>query len=478
MVHYLVGVIQDLRFIDMIDIGIIAALIYIGLVWFKKARARFILIGIIIFGSIYVLARFLGLYLTTLVFQGFFAIFLIMLVVIFQEDLRHFFERIGVWGINRGRWFKISFIQDVDILISALANLAHKQIGALIVIRGKEPLDRHLEAGLHLDGLLSQVLLESIFEPHTPGHDGAIIVDRGRVTLFGCHLPLSSNVNEIGHLGTRHAAALGLAERTDALCIALSQERGTVSVAEKGRMKQLNNFTELHSVLEDFYQRIYPMKRSTPFVDFLKGHSIEKITAVFIACGIWLAFGHRPEIIRRDFLIPIEYRNLAPNCIIEEPKSKEITITLSGSERIFNLFKQKDLKLSLDMSGVQEGENSFVLTKDLIQYPTGLSLVNIEPDEIRLKVSKMIPRSIPIKVKTSGRPPSKISIREIKVEPKEVSVIVPSNQGRVVITTEPIDLKSITGTTTVSSKLIIPPGIRFPDGNPPEIKVSIEVQEK
>jgi uncharacterized protein (TIGR00159 family) len=478
MVNYIVGIFQDIRFTDILDIGIIAAFLYMGLVWLKKARARFILIGIIIFGSIYVVARFLGLYLTTMVFQGFFAIFLIMIVVIFQEDLRHFFERLGVWGITRGRWLKISFIQDVDILSSALANLSRKQIGALIVIRGKEPLDRHLEAGLHLDGLLSQILLESIFEPHTPGHDGAIIIDRGRVTMFGCHLPLSSNVNEIGHLGTRHAAALGLTERTDALCIVLSQEQGIVSVAERGSIKQLSGFTELHSVLEDFYHRIFPVKKRTPFVDFLKGHSIEKITAVFIACGIWLAFGHRPEIIRRDFLIPIEYRNLAPDCIIEEPKSKEITITLSGSERIFNLLKPKDLKLSLDMSNVKEGENAFVLTKDLIPYPTGLSMVNIEPDEIRLKVYKMIPRSIPIEVKTNGRPPSRIKIREIKVEPKEVSIIVPSNQGKVAITTEPIDLKSITETITLSPKLIITPGIRFPEGKPPEIKVTIEVEKK
>jgi len=296
--------------------------------------------------------------------------------------------------------------------------------------------------------------------------------------MVGCHLPLSSNVNEIGHLGTRHAAALGLTERTDALCIVLSQEQGIVSVAERGKIKQLSSFTELHSALEEFYQRIYPAKRSTPFVDFLKGHSIEKITAVFIACGIWLAFGHRPEIIRRDFLIPIEYRNLGPDSIIEEPKSKEITITLSGSERIFNLLKPKDLKLSLDMSNIKEGENVFILTKDLIPYPSGLSMVNIEPDEIRLKVYKMIPRSIPIEVKTNGRPPSRIKIREIKVEPKEVSIIVPSNQGKVAITTEPIDLKSITETITLSPKLIIPPGIRFPEGKPPEIKVTIEVEKK
>lgn len=103
MLNYAAEFLQGLRFIDFIDIGIIAIFVYLVLVWLKKARVRFILVGMIILGIIYILARIFGLYLTTMVFQAFFAIFLIMIVVIFQDDFRHFFERIAIWGIARRR---------------------------------------------------------------------------------------------------------------------------------------------------------------------------------------------------------------------------------------------------------------------------------------------------------------------------------------------------------------------------------------
>jgi len=429
---------------------------------------------------IYILARLFGLYLTTLVFQAFFAIFLILIVVIFQDDFRHFFERIAIWGITRGRTRTISSNQHIDILSSGLANLARKKIGALVVVRGQDPLDRYLEAGVALDGLLSQVLLESIFDPNTPTHDGAVILDGMRLATFSCFLPLSTNIQEVGRLGTRHAAALGLAERTDALCIVVSEKQGTISVAEEARINQLNDITELRHILEGFYRRKFPKKEKTLLTDFLAGHFLEKIIAVVLACGLWLAFGHRTEIIRRDFIVPIEYRNLEPKRIIGEPKPKEITITLSGSERTFSLLDQKELKLSLDMSEIRDGENRFYLTKNLIRKPKGLSLVNIAPEEIQLNVYRMITASIPIEIKTEGRLPSGINLKEIKVNSGNISVVVPSiiNREKISITTEPIDLKLITETTTLTPKLILPPDIRFSEDKPPEIKVTVEVEKR
>lgn len=480
MFEYILGFFQNVRFVDMADIGVITVFLYLILVWFKKARVRFILVGMLIIGLIYILARIFELYLTTMIFQAFFAVLLIMIVVIFQDDFRHFFERIAIWGITRKRSHKISFNQDIDIVSSGLANLSRKKIGALVVIRGQDPLERHLEAGIHLDGLLSQVLLESIFDPHTPSHDGAVVIDGIRLTMFGCYLPLSTNIQEVGRLGTRHAAALGLAERTDALCIVVSEEQGTISVAEEGRIKQLSQITELQGILGEFYERRFPKKKKASLVDFLTEHFIEKIIAVVLACGLWLGFGHRIEIIRRDFVVPIEYRNLDADRIIGEPKTKEITITLSGSERTFRLLDPKELKLSLNMSEIKDGENKFYLTKDLIRKPDGLSLVNIEPEELQLKVYKMIPLSIPLQINTFGRSPAGVVIKEIRAEPKNVAVMVPNiiKQEEITIKTESIELKSITETTELIPKLIVAPEIRFPDDKVPEVKVIIEVEKK
>lgn len=480
MFEYILGFFQNVRFVDIVDIGVIAVFLYLILVWFKKARVRFILVGMIIIGPIYILARIFELYLTTIIFQAFFAVLLIMIVVIFQDDFRHFFERIAIWGITRKRSRTIPFSQGIDILNSGLANLSRKKIGVLVVIRGQDPLERHLEAGIHLDGVLSQVLLESIFEPHTPSHDGAVVIDGMRLTMFGCYLPLSTNMQEVGRLGTRHAAALGLAERTDALCIVVSEEQGTISAAEEGRIKQLSQITELQGILEKFYSRRFPKKKKTSLLNFLTGHFIEKIIAVVLACGLWLGFGHRIEIIRRDFVVPIEYRNLEPDRIIGEPKTKEITITLSGSERTFRLLDPKELKLSLNMAEIKDGENKFHLTKELIRRPDGLSLVNIDPEELQLKVYKMVSLSIPVKINTFARLPAGVVLKEIKVEPKNVAIMVPNiiDQEEITISTEPVELKSITETTELIPKLIIAPDIRFPDDKVPEVKVTIEVEKK
>ncbi|MFA5090020.1 MAG: diadenylate cyclase [Candidatus Omnitrophota bacterium] len=479
MLNYVTEFLQGLRFIDFIDIGIISIFVYLILVWLKKARVRFILVGMIILGFIYILARIFGLYLTTMVFQAFFAIFLIMIVVIFQDDFRHFFEQIAIWGITRRRPRVDSQGQGIAMLISGLANLSRKKIGALIVVKGKDPLDRYLEAGINSDALLSQILIESIFEPSSPSHDGAIIVEGTRLAMFGCHLPLSTNIEEVGHLGTRHAAALGLAERTDALCIIISEERSTVSVAAEGKMTQLKDIGELRNILESFYRKKFPVKHKALSTDFLKGHFLEKIIAVVLAFGLWLAFGHRSETIRRDFVVPIEYRNLAQDKIISETKPREVTITLSGSERAFSLLDPKELKLSMDMSKIKEGTDKYYLNKDMVRKPAGFSLLNIEPKEIPLKVYKMISVNIPIQIKTNGRAPSGVTIKEMRVEPQSVSVRIPDMIGRekISITTEPIELKSITETTTLVPKLIIPSEFRFSGDKPPEVKVTIETEK-
>lgn len=472
--------VQYIKFIDFIDIGIIAVFIYLILVWLKNARVRFIFIGMIMLGALYILARLFSLYLTTVALQAFFAFALIMIVIIFQDDLRHFFERIAILGVTRRHRIVAPFMQNIEILSSALANLSRKRMGALIVIKGLDPLDRHLEAGIVVDAVISQILLESIFDRHVPSHDGAVIIDADRITKLGCHLPLSTNIKEIGRLGTRHAAALGITERADALSLVVSEEEGTISVAEEGRFKNLKDIAHLNHTLQDFYNKKFPEKKNAGLKRFLTAHFLEKMLAIIIACSLWVTFGHRTENVRRDFVVPIEYRNLAPDRIINEPKVKEVTVTLSGNEQEFNLLKPRELKISLDMSVIKEGENDITLSKELVRNSYGLSVVNIDPSQISFDTYKLIPLTVPVELKTKGKPHSEVIIRDTRIEPKSVSVMAPSTVSRdkISITTEPIDLTSITETTTITPKIITVPELRFPQDKSPDIKVIIEVEDK
>ncbi|MFH0827869.1 MAG: diadenylate cyclase, partial [Candidatus Omnitrophota bacterium] len=216
---YINDILLKIKPADIIDIVLIAFFIYFMLIGVRRTRVRFIFIGIVFVGLVYIAARMFGLYLTTIALQAFFAVFMVVMVIIFQDELRHLFERLALLGTFRSRATRrnIPFNDCAAVLSSALAVLSRKKIGALLVIKGNEPIERYLEAGKELDALLSQEILEGIFHPLTPTHDGAIIISGERIVKFGCHLPLSTNVKEVGRSGTRHAAGLGLSERTDAL---------------------------------------------------------------------------------------------------------------------------------------------------------------------------------------------------------------------------------------------------------------------
>jgi diadenylate cyclase len=471
---------QNIKFADIADITIIAVFLYSIMVWLKKARARFIFIGMVILGIVFILARFFGLYLTVVALQAFFAVALIMMIIIFQDDLRRLFEKIAILGVRRKRRIGGPVSQNVEIIASALANLSRKNMGALVVVKGSELLDRNLEAGVVLDAVISQVLLESIFDKHTPSHDGAVIIDGDRIVKLGTYLPLSTNIKEVGRLGTRHAAALGIAERTDALALVVSEEDGVISAAEDGGMKHLKDTNQLMNVLQDFYRKKYPEKKGLRLRQFFTEHLLERAIAVIIACTLWVVFAHHTGNVRRDFIVPIEYRNLAANRIVNEPKTKEVTVTLSGTEQKFNLLKPGDLKVSLDMSAIKDGENQITLTNDLVKNYSGLSVVNINPSQITLNSYRLTQLTVPIELKTKGKSPSGIVLKDAKIEPNAISVMVPSTlpKEKVVIATEPIDLSTITETTSIKPTLILPANVRFSEEKPSEIKVVFEVEKK
>jgi len=471
-------ILHSLRIQDLFDITIISILIYGLLIWFKKAASRFVLVGIGLLGAVYILSRFFQLYLTAVVLQAFFAILLVALVVIFQEDLRRFFERLAMWGKIRKRLRASFYHQDVEVITQTVASLALKRVGALIVIQGEEPLGRHLEGGSPLEGLLSQPLLESIFDPHSIGHDGAVVIHRGRVVQFGCHLPLSLNPRKYRHVGLRHTAALGLAERSDALCVVVSEERGTISVAREERLTSLANANELRDVVEDFYGKKVNRERSRPLSDWIRKDFREKIVAIVLASVMWLVFGYQREFIRQDFVLPVEYRNLPTQWVMDEPKITEAKATLMGPEQAFRLLDPKTLKISLDLAGIREGEQNVVITRDMVRIPSNLSLEGIKPDAVQITAYKLVPVEVPIEVSTKGDLPAGLTLKRIEVTPSSVTVLAPLafRKEGIKIGTEAIGLEQVTETRTLVPKLLIPTEIRFVNGKPPRVKATIEVQ--
>ncbi len=373
---------------DIMDIFFVAVLLYTTMVWLKRTRAAFAVRGMFVLGAVYLLARQLELQLTAWIFQGFFAIFLIIIVVIFQEELRHIFERIALWSM-RSKGAPPLRSGTADILVRTVADFAKERIGALIVVRGSDLLERHVMGGISLDGKISEPLLKSIFDPHSPGHDGAVIVAEDHVSRFATHLPLSKNTEQLAQLGTRHSAALGLAELTDALCIVISEERGTISLARDGRLRQMNNLQELVGLLEEFLQEKYPSGgRKWMPVQFLREHWVAKVVAFSLALGFWYVFVPGSRVVQATYRIPVKIENLSPDLRLESIQPPEVSATFRGPRRSFYLFDPGKLKVTVDASLAELGRRTFQISERNVRYPKDLNLEELNPSTLKISVRK------------------------------------------------------------------------------------------
>jgi len=374
---------------DVIDILVVTVLLYTATAWLRQTRAAFVIRGIFILAAVYILARYLDLQLTAWLFQGFFAIFLIIIVVIFQEELRQIFERIAVWSLA-SKGVRPLRSDAVDILVGTLADLAKDRIGALVVVEGRDPIDRHIMGGIELGGKISEPLLKSVFDPHSPGHDGAVIIENDRISRFAAHLPLSNDFQQLANVGTRHSAALGLAELSDALCIAVSEERGTISVARNGRLRQIDNIQELGLLLRRFLQEKYPSSEQRTFsLALVKENWVVKLVTFALAVGLWYVLVPGSSTVEVAYKLPVQVQNVPPDYQVEEVTPSQVTATFTGPRRAFYFFDPSKLKVTVDLSAVDSGRKVLRLTEQNVQHPQDLTLQQIDPQTLRVSVRKV-----------------------------------------------------------------------------------------
>jgi hypothetical protein len=278
---------------------------------------------------------------------------------------------------------------ELDALSESIAKLAQRSIGALLVFRGREPIEQHVQGGVYVDGQISLPLLHSIFHPASPGHDGAVVLEGPRIEKLGVHLPLSKNLAEIGDGGTRHAAALGLSERSDALVIVVSEERGTISIAEHGRLTQIQP-TQLKPLLERRHQQHVPTPQHSD--SSWRPRDISwKAVSLLLAVVLWLLFAHRVDTLQRMYIVPIEYRNAPAGYLIQEQGANRAEVTLSGSERAFGLLDVQALVVSADVSNVPPGSSQFVSTTGPADLPSGLTVTSIKPRQVPVTLERLTP---------------------------------------------------------------------------------------
>ncbi|WP_418791501.1 diadenylate cyclase CdaA [Phosphitispora sp. TUW77] len=238
--------------VNIVDILVMAALIYKLFQWIKGTRAVQLLKGIVVLLIATTISDWLGLYTINWILKNIRTMVVVAIPVVFQPELRRALERLG-----RGKFFArpFTFLEEEDKssvineIIRAVINLAKNKTGALIVLERETGINDYIETGVSLDSVISGEFIINVFIPNSPLHDGAVIIRGDRVAAAGCFLPLSENPNLGKELGTRHRAGIGITEISDAIAIMVSEETGVISLAREGRITRNYDEKTLREVL-------------------------------------------------------------------------------------------------------------------------------------------------------------------------------------------------------------------------------------
>jgi diadenylate cyclase len=248
--------ITNIRIQDIVDILVIAVIIYKTLDFLRETRAEQLIKGIAILLVLTELSKWMQLYTVNYLLSNFLTVGAFAIIVVFQPELRRGLEHLGrsrIFPKNILDLQKADASDTVEAITSAVASLARQKIGAIIVIERSVGLKDLIETGTTIDGLVTPELLINIFIPNTPLHDGAVIIRHNKVVAAGCFLPLSDNMTINKEMGTRHRAALGISEKSDSLSIVVSEETGVISIAEAAQISRYLDVETLEGILKRIY---------------------------------------------------------------------------------------------------------------------------------------------------------------------------------------------------------------------------------
>ena len=254
-----------IELIDIIDIVIVAFLIYQGYKSLKGNSALTIFLGIILFYSIWLISKALNMELLSTIMGQVIGVGVLALIVIFQQEIRRFFMLIGNRYLQSGsKWriFKPLFesknkgfpSEALNEITQACSRMSASHTGALIVLKKNSSLEFVIESGDKLDAVISRRLIENIFFKNSPMHDGAMVIGGDKIVAARCTLPMSENPEIPANYGMRHRAAVGITEECDAVVIVVSEETGDISFVQRGEIKKMSSITELRITIENSFK--------------------------------------------------------------------------------------------------------------------------------------------------------------------------------------------------------------------------------
>lgn len=374
---------------DLVDILFLTLVAYQLYEWFRETRALRVLIGLAVLGGIYSVARLWGLFLTTWVFQILWQVLLILLLILFQSEIRQVLEKVSPLRYlrSRRRVLRGAFPKD---LTRVLFELAAEKTGALIVLIRDDNPSEIIHAGQKIMALPDPMLIKSIFNHHAPAHDGAVIISQQLLTHMGCILPLSEKEDLPERYGTRHRAALGLSELTDAVCLVVSEERSEVASVVGGKITVWPQSDPLQEKIREWLGgpeiQIPTVQRF--FEDFFFKNWKRKLVAFGLVAAAWLFLANQQQV-EITFSAPVRFDNIPTDVQPGQRSAREVELKLSGRPNELKALDSRELTVHVNLKELGPGQHRIMLSGKNVDLPAGVKVVQIVPQNIDIDMSRI-----------------------------------------------------------------------------------------
>jgi len=384
----ILSVFHHFRFQDVLDIIFLSFVAYHLYIWFYETKAFKAIVGLLGLGIIYSVAQSWGLFLTTWVFQILWQVLIILLIILFQPEIRQVLEKVNPF-YTLGWRKTVGHVPWIESFSKTIFGLASQQIGALVLFERKDRLQEFVTSGIPFEADPTHEIIVSIFQKHSPLHDGAVLMRNGRITMAASFLPLTSREELTKEWGTRHRAAIGITERCDAWALVVSEERGQVSLTRGGVLEPIETPEILAEKLKELLTPTTP--DSIGILRRIKRLLLYrwrlKLTTLAVVSMVWLSFAGQQDV-EATIEIPLELHDLSPQLEVDWA-DQNVMVTARGLRKDIGMLSPKNVKMKLDLSKVDVGKKSYHLNRQLLSLPNDrIEVIRINPNNLTLELRR------------------------------------------------------------------------------------------
>jgi len=363
--------------------------LYLVLLWAKQTRALHLALLIVGFHAAALWAGHFDLTITSWVFEGACLAVIGLLVLLFQAELQHSLLRLDSIAHFRLHAPAAS-VRTYDAIVAAVFEMAQSRIGALIVLKRKDPISNLVSNGIRIHAEVSKGLIEAIFRKDSPIHDGAVLIEGERIAYARLVLPLSGREDVPTGFGTRHRAALGLAEGSDALVLVASEERGQVVVIDGRDIHAMPDEAALRQALYS----LHPERRASILIrvrGLLFANVRYRLSALALATLIWGVSFLGGGTTVKTVIAPVEFANVPAGLYISNQPVNTVSVQLRGNSWVMNPV-MSGLTARVDLSGLSEGWHTIRLASFGLKLPPGVTAERLFPQTISLRLARSTAR--------------------------------------------------------------------------------------